>query len=128
DGTVVTKFGTGSGTVGTYVVGGTSTISTRHMAAGTQKMTQPVEYTIQLDVHGPNGADNVHRISTVFRDEYGTTSFERMSTGSAVQPLYADDPKQVPFMNDQDQYEDRWILMACLQVNQAVVNIPQQFF
>lgn len=126
--TYVAAFGTGSGSVGTYVLSTTSTIASRHLAAGTQKMTQPVEYTIQLDVHGPNGADNVHRISTVFRDEYATAAFAAMSTGGDVQPLYADDPKQIPFVNDQSQYEDRWVLEACLQVNQAVVNIPQQFF
>jgi hypothetical protein len=91
-------------------------------------MLQPVEYTVQLDVHGPNGADNAFRISTVFRDEYATTAFASYDTGGDLQPLYADDPKQIPFVNDQDQVETRWVLEACLQANQAVVNIPQQFF
>lgn len=128
DGTYVTAFGSGSGSVGSYTLSKSSSLSSRHLAAGTQKMTQPIEYAIQLDVHGPNSADNVHRISTVFRDEYATAAFAAMGTNGDLQPLYADDPRQMPFINDQKQYEDRWILEACLQVNQAVVNIPQQFF
>ena len=126
DGTQITALGTGTGSVGTYTVSNTVNISSQHFAAGTQKMTQPIEYTIQLDVHGPNSADNVFRISTIFRDEYATAAFAAMGVG--VTPLYADDPKQIPFINDQKQYEDRWVLEACLQVEQAVVNIPQQFF
>jgi hypothetical protein len=125
-GMTITALGTGTGSVGTYSVSPQANLSSRHLAAGTQKMMQPVEVTIQLDVHGPNGADNAFRISTVFRDEYATTAFA--SYGKDVTPLYADDPKQVPFINDQNQYEDRWVLEACLQANQAVVNIPQQFF
>jgi hypothetical protein len=42
--------------------------------------------------------------------------------------LYAEDPKQVPFVNDSNQYEYRWVVEACLQVNATVEDIPQEFF
>ena len=45
---------------------------------------------------------------------------------NGVVPLYADDPRQMPFINAESQYEWRWVLEAKLQVNQAV-QIPQQF-
>lgn len=125
-GIYVTQLLTGTGGTGTYKLSGSATLSSRTFAAGTQKMMQAVEVTVQLDVHGPNSSDNAHQISTMFRDEYATAAFA--SYGKDVVPLYADDPKQVPFVNDQDQYEYRWVLEACMQANQAVVNIPQQFF
>lgn len=128
DGTAITAFGTGSGAEGTYTVNNAQTFAEGVIAAGTQKMLQPVEWTVQLDVHGPNSSDNSHRISTVFRDEYAATAFAALGTGQDVMPLYADDPKQIPFVNDQSQLEWRWVLEACFQANQAVVNIPQQFF
>jgi hypothetical protein len=125
-GMYVTQLMSGTGGVGTYRMSGTATLSSRTMAAGTQKMLQPVMCTMQLDVHGPKSADNAHQITTMFRDEYATSAFA--AYGKDVAPLYADDPKQVPFINDQKQYEDRWVIEACMQANQAVVNIPQQFF
>lgn len=134
NGTYITKLGTGSGSVGTYTVSKASDIPSRTLAAGTLAMLQPVEVTIQVDVHGPNdgvnnvpnSADIAHQISTMLRDEYATTAFR--SYGHDVTPLYADNPKQIPFINAEKQYEDRWVLEACLQANQAVINIPQQFF
>jgi hypothetical protein len=40
--------------------------------------------------------------------------------------LHADEAKQIPFVNAEDQYEDRWIVEVDLQVN-AVVTAPQEF-
>jgi hypothetical protein len=96
------------------------------MAAGVLNALQPTEMTVQLDVHGPDSGDNVQRISTMMRDDYAYLSFTRSSTG--IFPLYADSPKQVPFINDSNQVETRWIVEACLQVNATVENIPQEFF
>ena len=39
---------------------------------------------------------------------------------------YADDPKQVPFLNAENQIENRWIVEAHIQVNPSIT-IPQQF-
>jgi hypothetical protein len=41
-------------------------------------------------------------------------------------PLYADDPRYMPFVNENQQYEWRWVLEACFQVNQTVV-VPKQY-
>lgn len=126
DGTYITQLGTGTGSVGTYIVSNTTVIAARNLAAGTQKMTQPVNVTIQLDVHGPNSGNNAFQISTMFRDEYAFDLFT--GYGHDVAPLHADNPVQTAFIDDSKQYEDRWTIDACLQANQAVVNIPQEFF
>ena len=79
---------------------------------------------MQLDVHGPNSSDNAQTISTLFRDEYGTAFFSAF--GYDVRPLYADDPKQIPFLNSEQQYETRYVIDAVLQANQIIAP-PQQY-
>jgi hypothetical protein len=124
--TYVTSVFPGSGGTGVYKVTPVQSISGRVLAAGVLDALMPTKVTIQIDVHGPDSSDYVHRISTMFRDDYAYLSFTRGTPG--IVPLYADDPKQVPFINDSNQYEFRWVLEACLQVNATVEDIPQEFF
>lgn len=120
----VTAFLSGVGGVGTYTVSGSVTLSNQPVAAGIKALMQPVEWTIQLDVHGPNSGDNSVAITAAFRDDYAVTQFQ--TYGFDVTPLYADDAKQIAFITDQSQYEERWIIEACLQANQ-IVSVAQQF-
>ena len=123
-GTVISGAGTGSGGAGTYIVSISQTVSGELMASGTQNDLQPTRVTVQLDVHGPHSADNAQTISTLFRDDFGTLAF--LASGYDVRPLYADDPKQVPFLNAEQAYETRWIVEAVLQANQVIAP-PQQY-
>jgi hypothetical protein len=126
-GTVVTANGTGSGGGGTYVVSPSQTVSSGQLSTGTEQFTQPTEVTYQLDVHGPNSANNAQMVSTLWRDSYGVGNFVALSLGTFIEPLHADEPRQVPFLNAEQQYETRWVVEACMQVNQTVSNVPQQF-
>lgn len=116
------------GGVGTYQVTGIQTAAPAPMACGTKACLQPTRLVVQLDVHSDGtstqGADNAQVISTLFRDEYAVDAFRALSAD--VTPLYADDPKQIPFINDSNAYESRWVIEAHLQVN-ATVMVPQQF-
>lgn len=85
---------------------------------------QPTRVTIQLDVHGPASAENAQIITTLFRSEYATDQFT--VSGFDVQPLFAGDPRQMPFINGEQQVETRWVIDAVLQVN-PVVTVAQQF-
>jgi hypothetical protein len=107
-----------------YVVAPSQTAASGVMAAGTQALQQQTELTVQIDVHGPNSADNAQLISTLLRDEYGVGLFAQ--SGFDVVPLHADDPKQIPFIDGEDQYEDRYIVEAKLQIN-PTIQVPQQF-
>lgn len=113
------------GGIGTYHVSVAQTIGAETMAAGTVSVMQPEQFTYQIDVHGPNSVANAGAISTILRDLYATDAFNAINP--AVSPLYVDDPVQMPFINDQNQYEWRWVVKPVLQVNQTVKNIPQQF-
>lgn len=133
-GTRITGFLTGYGVVGTYFVNlaqswpvssaigsfviGISAIggvAGYPISVGASDFMQPTKFTVQLDVHGPNSGDNAQIISTLFRDAYAVDFM-----APSVSPLYADDPRQAPFINDQDQYEYRWIVEAVMQIDPVV--------
>lgn len=93
-------------------------------APGFKIMQQGVELHLQLDVHGPASSDNSTIITTVWRDAFACEFFT--ASGFDMQPLYCDDPKQTAFINEGEQYEDRWTIGAHLQFN-PVVTVGQQF-
>jgi len=117
----IQAFGTGSGGVGTYSLNVSAEITSTVFYAGVKTAMAPSEYRLQLDFHGPLGDQNAQIASTMFRDEYACSLMP-----PDVQPLYADDPKQIPFINGERQYENRWTLDLMLQTNQTVI-VPQQF-
>jgi hypothetical protein len=91
---------------------------------GLRNSLTAMQVTIQIDVHGPASADNAQEIATLLRDEYATIAFAE--TGYDVQPLYAEDPRQTPFENAEQQYEWRWTVDVVLQAN-PVIGSPQGF-
>lgn len=123
-GTRITALGSGTGGIGTYTIAPPQTVSSTTIQAGELQATQPTNCTVQLDVHGPAGADNAQIISTLFRDDFAAEQFAALGFG--VVPLYAEDPKQMPFVNGEGQYEDRWVVDVMMQVN-PIVGVPQQF-
>lgn len=125
DNTYVTAIISGSGGVGTYTITPSQTITSEKLSFGTNQALAPTRVTIQLDFHDSDGsADNVQTVFTLFRDQYGCAFFEGYPI--SIIPLYADEPRQAPFINGENQYEDRWTLDVVLQVN-PVVSTPQQF-
>jgi hypothetical protein len=123
--TTITALGTGTGGVGTYVVSPAQTRVSSALAAGIIDVTQSTMIVYQLDVHGPLGSENAQTISTLLRDDYGVRRF-RDDLGDVASPLYTDDPRQLPFINAEKQYEDRWVVEVTLQANE-VVGIAQQY-
>lgn len=90
-------------------------------------ISNPVKFTVQLDIHASDttaSGDLAHIIQTLFRDETGIQSFA--DSGFAVAPLYCGDPRQMPFTNENQQVETRWVMEAIIQYN-PVVTLPQDF-
>src|ERR1044072_142734 len=92
--TKVIALGTGTGGVGTYTVTPSQTVPSRKMASGGEILLMPTRVTVQLDVHGPNSAENAQTISTLFRDDFAVQAFK--ASGFDVTPLYVSDPRQLP--------------------------------
>ncbi len=126
--TRITDQGTGLGGTGTYVVNNAQTIGSETLASGAKSITQAAQVCIQLDFHsGAGGAagNMAQTVSTLLRDAYGTQKFAEQDPPVAA-PLYADDPRLMPFLNGEQQYEWRWVVEAMLQVNQTV-SVPAQY-
>jgi hypothetical protein len=85
---------------------------------------EPIKVTIQLDVHGPNSANNTQLITTYFRSSFGCDQFA--TSGFDIAPLYNETPKQIAFKNGEQQIEERWIVDCVMQAN-PVGTVPQQF-
>lgn len=126
-GSQIIPGGGGTGGPGTYFVAPGQAVASGAMAAGQAFLVAPTELVYQLDFHSANltdAADMVQSVMTMFRSEYAMDAFDAAGLGPA--PLYADDPRQAPFINAEKQWESRWTLDAHLQTNQAVP-WPQQF-
>lgn len=107
-----------------YIVTPSQTVTSQKLASGGIYITQPLQCSYQLDVHGPNSGDNATTITTLFRDDYGVQLFKQ--SGFDVTPFYADDPRQLIFGNENAQIEQRWIITAVVQAN-LTVRAPQQY-
>lgn len=108
---------------GTYAVSVPQSLPKGTLYSGTRTDLVGTEWTVQLDVHGPNGADNANVLDTLFRSEVGTDFLEPLG----VSPLHIDSRGLQPFVNGESEVEWRWVLEAHVQVNVAVTT-PQQFF
>lgn len=128
DGTRVQSLGTGTGGVGTYVLNNTQTVASRTLSAGAENIEQGVNQVVQLDFHSStiSSSDMATTVATLFCDAYAVDSFAAQSPNYGVVPLYTTDPRQMPFLNAEQQYEWRWVLECMIQSN-AIVIVPQEF-
>jgi hypothetical protein len=120
--------GPSGGGSGTYVVSPSQTVVDETMSAGAATFMQQTEIVYQLDVHAPTpqpASDMAQTITTMFRDAYATQYFA--AQGFAVCPLVADQARQVPFINAEDQFETRYVIEARMQANQTISGVPAQF-
>ena len=83
-------------------------------------LTRFTKYDIQLDFYGVGSGDRAGAVETAFFDAYACEFF-----GENIQPLYCSNAIQMPLVNGEQNYEERWTLTASLEANLDVV-IGQQ--
>jgi hypothetical protein len=115
--------GSPAGGVGTYSTSATANVSAETLYCGTTTSVQETELTMQADVHGPAAADNVARITTLWRDQFSVDAFQVANL--AISPLYASEPRQIPFDNGEQQVEERWVIDLCMQANIGITTTQQ---
>ena len=128
-GTRITALGSGTGGAGTYAIDKAQTLSGRTLSTGVETLEQGQNLVVQLDFHSADPlreGEMATVVSTLMRDEFAVRQFAEQVPNFGVVPLLADDPRQMPFINREQQWEFRWIVDCQLQVN-AVVTAPQQF-
>lgn len=77
---------------------------------------------IQLDVHGDDSADMAQVIATLWRSSFGVDTIP----DRVFAPLFDVNPRQIPFINGEDQYENRWVIELSLQITPQV-STPMQY-
>ena len=117
----LTTTGLGTGTF--RVSPGGQTIDQRALYSSTRFDLVATEFTVQLDVYGPNAWANVQTLTTYFQSSYGAKALEDLN--AEVAPLYCDPARQVAFIDGERQWEDRWMIELALQVN-PTLSISQQ--
>lgn len=99
-----------------------STYHEHRVADGATDITRSTGCGVQLDFYGPNSSDYAQDFATLFRDDYAC----QQMAGTGVTPLYCNDGQQMPLVNGEAQYEQRWTLQTMLQIN-PVVSTPTEF-
>jgi hypothetical protein len=82
------------------------------------------QLSVQIDCYGVSAMDNANMLSMMLRSDYACQKFA--ASGLDMQPLYANDAHQMPFITGEDQYMERWVFDGVLQIN-PVVSVPQDF-
>lgn len=98
--------------------------ATYQPTASTQTHERSTRWDVQLDFYGPNAADYANMVATLIKTDYACDQIE--ASGLSMDPLYAEDPRQIPFVNAENQYEKRWTVQCAFQFNPTVV-VAQQF-
>jgi hypothetical protein len=91
--------------------------------ATTRTVYSHKRFDCQIDCYGPSSSDLANTITTLFRDPYGADALA--VSGFDIAPLYADTAQQMPIVDSENQYQERWTFKLVLQVNH-VVSTDQQ--
>ncbi len=114
------------GGTGTYGVLPSQSLGSETLYLGQRADQTPAEWVVQLDCHGPNSGDNIRVIEGLFRSEYAVDAFNSTDPTSSVVPLWSQEAIQTPFLNAEQQYENRWTLDLHCQIT-PTIGTAQQF-
>jgi hypothetical protein len=91
--------------------------------ANSRTVDRPEQMSFQIDCYGAGSAELAETLNVLYRDVYACDLFAGLGFDGA--PLYAGDIQQAPYVNDADQYEDRYTFEIELQINSRVI-VPLQ--
>lgn len=92
------------------------------ITVGNITYTIPTEYIIQLDFVGNNAASQASAVFATF-----TTNYVYQLFPSGIKPLYAQDARQMPLIDGETNYNQRWMLDVHIQYNPDLA-LPQEYF
>lgn len=78
-----------------------------------------VEVVMQLDFYGVESQKRVRHVANVWQSEFSTNKLVK------CQPLYSKQPMQMQYINEKNQYEQRWMLEVLLQYNPCFTHDQQ---
>lgn len=75
-----------------------------------------VEVRVQIDFYGAMAESRSRIVANLWKNHYGTDNM------TICKPLYVQSRQRHPYINDSNQYEDRFILDLALQFNPTVTH------
>ena len=75
-----------------------------------------MDYCMQVDVFGADSGSMAMTISTAFRSAWAVEFFKAYG----IAPLWADPATETPFINGEQQYEERWLTRLHLQYKPGI--------
>jgi len=76
-------------------------------------------FMIQLDFYGEQAFNRANQVAVMWRSTYTTNEL------ITIQPLYNNQVRNMEFVNEQDQYEKRFMLEIALQYNPHYTYVEQ---
>jgi len=116
--TVVIQLTGTPGGAGTYTVSPSQTLASETLYAGQRQDLVPTRWVVQLDIYGPNSADNTKLVEGTFFSSVAADFFSAQPY--VVQALHASDARQIPFINASQQYENRWTMDLHLEIDPTI--------
>ena len=83
-----------------------------------QTIKQQVQVALQLDFFGSGAQSRLSQLSTLWYDAYAFDWFK--SQGLPCRPLTIRQLRQVQFINESDNFDQRWTCEITLQIEQSV--------
>lgn len=80
------------------------------------EVKQSTQVQMQVDFYGSRAGNFSRTFCNLWRDFYACEKL------SCCQPLYCDDPKYLPFTNEKNKYEDRYLVTAYLTYNPVITH------
>jgi len=80
------------------------------IASGMRGITSTNIFSVQVDIFGKEADRYAQILQTMARDWDSLGEFP-----AGIRPLYADNPKQLPIINDAGQWERRWTVTLAVQ-------------
>lgn len=79
--------------------------------SGESTIQESRQYMMQLDFYGGDAFNRANKVAVMWRSAFSTNTLK------AVSPLYANNVQNLSHVNEQDQYEKRFLLEIALQYN-----------
>jgi len=76
-------------------------------------------FMMQLDFYGEQAFNRANQVAVMWRSAYTTNELQ------TIQPLYNNQVRNMEFINEQDQYEKRFMLEIALQYNPHYTYVEQ---
>lgn len=87
-----------------------------------QHVLTRMQCAFQVDFYGEESADWAQTFANLANDQYAYNAF-----AGNIKPLYCSDPSQMPLIDGEKQYTERWRVDMELQANPSA-SVPMTFF